>query len=237
MPNIASMRMPSYTDDFGNTYLNVPFKIKDEYKDSISLGYQENNTAICSSTAGIFNPRAVIATFLFSGIVQKIRFPVPSPEQIPTAVNQLIAAAECIELDGESWTLLPPTRFNYNSFFGSYTLPQDSSKETGTFGYSSDLLGAIRSKYAVELNPSNLSGPTLDCMDDRDTVAVCPTTIVGFRTRRLILTARNTNGGTIVRQAPVTGRSILASCVSSYTNIVACLGYKGESIRNLQALV
>lgn len=228
--------MPTYTDDFGNTYENVGFKIKDEYTDSINLGYQPRQTQLCSATGGLFSPRALVATFEFSGIAQKIRFPVPSPEDIADAIEQLLGVAVCLELEGESWSFLPPTRFGYNSANTQYTLPQDSSKESGTFGYSSDVLGAIRAKYASEQEPAAITGVGLGCAEDRQENTVCSTTLTGFKTRRVIAVARNINGGQIVRQFPVTGRATLASCVSSFTNLVACVGYQGESVKNIQVL-
>ncbi|NJM00462.1 MAG: hypothetical protein HC924_17510 [Synechococcaceae cyanobacterium SM2_3_2] len=239
MPNIASLQMPTYTDDFGNTYDNVGFKIKNEYSDSINLGYQERSTSVCSSISGLFKPRALVATFNFNGNAQTIRFPVPSPDQIESALNQLRNAAVCVDLVGEEWTLLPPSRFNYNPSQQEYTLGQDGNKVSGSFGYSSDILGAIRAPFAVEQNPTQISSVILNdtCMSDRLENVACTLRIEGFKARRLILTARNRNGGSIVRIAPQTGRSTLQRCVTTQGAVAACVGYQGESVRNLQILV
>lgn len=239
MPNITPLVMQNYTDDLGRSYENVKFKIKTEYSSGPTatlFGYRLPENQVCA-TARFFAPRYLLASFSVNGRPEKIKFPVPRTEQIEPGLRALKQIrAVCVDLVGEKWSLIPPS-LGYTPSNPTYTLPQDSSKTSGTFRYQSDVLGSnLRAKFAVEIAPDALSTQILNafCMPDIQENDICAATFEGFQTRRFVATAKNENGGSIVRQAPLTSLAGVPTCLGQIGARASCVGYLGESVKNLQ---
>lgn len=231
MPNMVSRQM-DYTDDFGNEF-TVRFRIKEEFADQFNEYEEPEERACGGGGSGNFDHRYLLAT---KDDGQKIRFPVPQREQIRTFADDLLGDDfVCIDLVGESYNVFP----GIGNRGASYTIPDGfSNKKNGVIEYTSDVLQVISAKVAFEEAPTAISGVVEQCIgglqiDTDDVRVACATTLRGFRTRRIIGKAANSNGGTIVRAAPVSDLDP-TSCRTAMGGVAVCVGYEGEAIKNLQ---
>lgn len=239
MAPIESLIMPTYVSDFAGEFTDVKFKLKRGRSD---LGQDCGNYAapinqVCSSSARLFSARALIVTFQDG---EKVRFPVSDPANITACATALKAAdgVACIDLDGEEWGVIPPTVGNYTSNSDAYelTLGQKSEKINGSYDYTSDVLGTVGDKFAIEQEPIELSGSFMDCIANPRDKDKCVIT-VGVKARHIKIIANGLDGSSIVRKGKVSLIGNIPTCIQAMSDKVLCVGYKGESIKNLHLLL
>lgn len=238
MPNIAIRQIDAYTTDLGTTIENLRFKIRIDKADA-PIPYSVSNTGICSGGGSLFSPRALIAEYPDRS---KIRFPMATPNNINlfASVALLIAdGAVCVHLEGEKWTQLPSNIVGGIPTRTEYALPTTgvTAIETGIYDYNSDILGAVTPRYKLEVNPLAVSQAVLSCLANAQEGSF-PCTINNVITpRALTVIAAKQGGGQIVRKTNPqnTGQDVI-DCAANLYQAGFCVSYKGESIRNVQAL-
>ncbi len=249
MAPIISRQVKEYWSDLSDNggalkYPKVRFKIK-EGKESKAADCAdiEIPDSVCAP-ATLLKMRALVVTFK-SG--EKIRFPVDRAAKIVLCTRALKNDNDvvCIDLDGEEWGIVPPSLAGYKQNSTAYSLPTDakSAKDTGGFDYTSEVMGKIRYKFAIEISPSAISGAALACLDNVGAKDGCTIPIPGFQPRYIVLKANRSkkpgepNSPLIVRKATVATLSKVMACAKAMGDLGLCIGYKGESIKNLQNLV
>lgn len=245
MPRMMPYQLAEYHSDLGIKYEELRFKISEYYGKDLAgkLGYKAPIGGLCSPTF-LFKPRAVIATYKDGA---KIRFPVPSPQKIKDAVEELLKLTDvvCIDLDGEEWRVIPPSVGDYTPKFQNFQLPDGKAKKiTGVMLYSSDIAGKNTPvRFAVEAEPNQVITLAKGCWNDRGPKS-CASPIP-IRARHVIFygTGKTLKSATgfehtqkIVRKFPVEDLVKLCNCIKRVGREAECLGYKGESVRNVHLL-
>ena len=250
--NVSKM-MATYTNDFNGTATNVPVKFTAEA--IIPDGfYEDRPTELnCGSLGSLFKPRRLIATFSF-GVHE---YPIFSTARIKPSVEALkVAGAICIDLVGESWTNVPGTLINTPTFKSTpYPIQAEDGtgisnpnavngsgdKEVGDYDYNSDLtdLGTVSLRYAIEKQPQDILNAAKGCLVNptESEAAFCAASSIGIKPRYFIIKAAVGTVNTLARQAKVSSLADLATCGENLAAVAYCLGYKGESIKNIGNLL
>jgi hypothetical protein len=187
-------------------------------------------------------------------------------ELLPSAADNLTPGtgadeAVCINLDGEEWSLVPGSIFGGLSFKTTpyNNIPNRGKKETGTYSYQSDVdgLGKLTLGYSVEELPADLANCQKAGMAEiKSGRGICSASALGIDPRHFVIQALWTAddnsilpggkaGGNVRRRANVSGydENILPGSkkpqdvAKEIDKCAYCLGWKGESIRNLHNLV
>jgi hypothetical protein len=237
MPNIAVREMAAYATDLGTTIENFGFKIRADKADG-PLNYTLRASS-CSGGGSLVKPRALVAEYADGS---KIRYPIPQPNStlIFAATAVLIGdGAVCVHLEGEEWTQIPPNIVGVTAVTRTaYDLPTGFTEiQTGSFLYLSDGLGAVNPRYKMEQNPPAIFQAAKGCLS-QPVVGTFPCAINNvIKPRELSVVANKNGGGLIVRKThPASVGNDVFTCAASLFNVGFCVKYKGESIRNIQAI-
>lgn len=254
MALVNAMRMlPTYTDDFGTEYKNLNVKFGDDAPSAVIEDLYDARTNIISCAAtSLFSPRALIATFEDG---TQHRFPLASRDttDIETAVLLLKDnAAVCIDLEGESWNLVPQTFFTGVTFRSTpFTdIPSAKVQESISFNYAPDIqaAGNVRLSTRVEKNPTSLNGCQKSALDDAKIQGggICSGKSLGISPRKYIIQALakktgegdDVNPRRVVRNAIVSSKlpASLKSDIDGIAPCAYCVGYQGESVKNVHLL-
>ena len=241
MAPIQPLQLETYTTDLGFAYGDVKFKLKrgrGELNVDNGCGtYLPSVRGVCASPNRFFKMRALIVTMVDG---EKVRLPISTVDRIVACVQALKGNEDvaCIDLDGEEWGVIPPTLGGYTTNNTVYQLPTGSKSEkfNGAYDYTSDVLGLSVDKYAIEQNPESISLQLLECLANRREKDRCILT-AGVRARHIVVIANGSNNSAIVRKGKVSTLADVLTCVQGLTDRVLCIGYKGESIKNVDLLV
>lgn len=250
--NVSKM-IATYTNDFGGTANDLPIKLTTEAP--IPNGfYTDRPTDIsCGSVTRLFIPRRLIAKFDF-GVHE---YPIDAIANIATRVDALkTAGARCIDYVGERWANVPGTLIGSPTFKSTpyaieatdgtgVTNPNavngSGDKEVGDYQYNSDLaaLGTISLRYNIEKAPSDILTAAKDCLTNatESEAAFCSAGSLGVKPRYFTIKAAVSTKNSLARQAKVSSAADLATCGAALGAVAYCLGYQGESIRNIDALL
>lgn len=239
-------RFPNYVDDFGASIPNIPAKFGQDLADTIitGMGYTLRPAAIsCGGVAGIFQPRHLIATFE-NGSVHK--FLVNIADVIAKGQFLYAQGAVCVALEGEKWGNVPSNKFPNDTTFRTSpwsNLPDRGIKDAFTFNYTSDVVsGVIKMATNIETLPEALQNCQKAGLADavKGAGGICKLSASNVVPRKLIIQAIGTKDGDaatrkriVRRQAKVSKRADLATVGKDIAACAYCLGYEGESIRNL----
>lgn len=249
----ATRMLPTYTDDFGTEYKNLNVKFGDDVPSAVIEDLYDARTNIISCAAtSLFSPRALIATFEDG---TKHRFPLASrtTADIETAVLLLKKnTAICIDLEGESWNLVPQTFFSEATFKTTpFTdIPSEKVQESISFNYAPDIQaeGNVRLSTRVEKNPTSLNNCQKSALDDAKIQGggICSGKSLGISPRKYIIQAlaKKTGEGDdipprrVVRNAIVSSKTAatLKSDIDGIAPCAYCVGYQGESVKNVHLL-
>jgi hypothetical protein len=242
----AKLQMPSYTDDFGNTYENIPFKIGNGANVE-GFGYTNRPNTIICSPAQLFTPRRLRATF---NTGSSHTYPVPTQDDIKTYINLLTEkGALCIDLIGEEWNLITEKAIGAATYKTTpYTdIAKSGVKEVGTYTYTSDVLAsAITLGYRFESTPTSLLDAQKGCLENiSKSKGICSGSGIGIKPRRFTIMALSQNDGDddatakVMRQVPVSAKAAaqVKACGVKAAPASYCLAYDGETIRNVHNLV
>lgn len=238
MPRIDSRQMQTYVSDLGLIYKNVRFKMKGG-RSELAEGCEtyDDPIGICPTSRLIKQLRALVVKFSDG---ETVRFPISNPVNIADCVRHFLAitSVECIDLDGEEWGVVPPTLGGYTPVTTVYSLPTGgkADKATGSYDYTSDVIGLIGDKFAVEDNPEPLATQLLGCPENKREKDRCVLG-AGIKARHVLAIANGAGGSVIARKGKVSSVDSVLSCISAVGNRVLCVGYKGESIRNVHLLI
>lgn len=248
MAPIQSKNVPSYTSDFTIVYNDIRFKLKaGRVADGQTCGDYEDPPAgvVCGGTGNLFKMRALIATYVDG---EKVKFPVSTNAKIVPCIQTLkaVEGVVCIDLEGEEWGVVPPLLAGYTPVNTVYTLPtkEKSDKTTGSFDYTSDISGLIGDKFAIEENPTEISSKLLGCLAARRDKDKCVLG-AGIKARHVIAIANGSYedkpagilGGAIIRKGKVSLLANVLDCIRAVGDVTLCVGYKGESAKNVHLLV
>lgn len=257
MANVnATRQLTSYTDDFGRTYTNLPFKISEFYANNPAFQGQwsDRQAAIPCSPGSLFTTRRLVVTFLrnddVAGIVyERIQMPVATRAAVLPTVQALLQQANviCIDYEGERWTSLPgsflPQGVSFNPL-ATIEVGLSATKVSGTISYEAEYSGGtVTTSYRIERFPESVSDTFVQCVDDFTVNALC-SDAADITTRRLIVKARKffdgeVRPGTVVRSVPISRESSsdILTCLALVAPIVVCAGYEGEKVKNVQNLI
>ena len=250
--NVSKM-IATYTNDFGGTANDLPIKLTTEAP--VPNGFYDDRPSdiSCGAVTRLFVPRRLIAKFDF-GVHE---YPVDAIGNIPARVDALkTAGARCIDLVGERWTNVPGTLINSPTFkstpypieatdgtgvTNSNAVNGSGDKEVGDYQYNSDLaaLGTISLRYNIEKAPSDILTAVKTCLTNpvESEAAFCSAASLGVKPRYFTLKAAVGTQNTLARQAKVSSAADLATCGGNLGAVAYCLGYQGESIKNIDALL
>jgi hypothetical protein len=257
-------------------YNNFTFKLRGGYDDCFApnSGITTNTGSCFCPPSNLFKPRVLVAKFAVTtpppaGTLSRdcatVRFPVALPQEalIRAWVTALKACgAVCVDLEGEEWSVIPPSLGNYTPSGDLFTLNLGvvAPKISGVMStYDSDGLGTNQKvPIRYEATPIELTGATLGdpptpggtfrrCHGAfEDSVACAGRSSIS--PRKIIIKARGTTAGggilgippsQIVRGLPIELKSDVLTCIRDIGNItgVNCLGWKGESIKRIDQLL
>ncbi|MCA2652893.1 hypothetical protein [Microcystis sp. M061S2] len=254
MALVRSDRMiGTYTDDFGTEYPNLNVKFGDDVPNAVVQQlYATRTDEVNCGAVGLFVPRALIATFTNGNIH---RFPLASREtaDIEEAVLLLKSNnAACIDLEGESWNLVPQTFFAGATFRTSpFTdIPSAKVQESVSFDYTPDIQasGNVRLSTRIETAPTALNACQKSALSDVEVQGggICSGRSLGISPRKYIIQAVARKSGEtaaskprrVSRNAIVSDKS--AATIKSQIDGIApcayCVGYRGESVKNVHLL-
>lgn len=245
----------SYTDDFGIVYPHVPVKFGNDVDEATlnQLGYtlRLEKTPCSASPRSGFTLRHFVATFE-SGAKHKFPFDASNPGAYTTFYNGLIAVgAICIDLVGESHRILTQKELGQALTYKNtpYTdIPARADKTSYTYNYSSSILtNAISLTTPIETLPTALNTAQTGCLGQTSTEkGICSGSRLGIKPRHFIIEALSkatvagvTSSGKVSRKAiTVSGTPAdLKACAVKLASAAYCLGYQGESIKNVQNLL
>lgn len=248
----ATRMLPTYTDDFGNEYTNLNVKFGDDAPtEVINDLYSPRNAVISCAATSLFSPRALIATFS-NGTIH--RFPLGS--RITADIEEAVLLlkendAVCVDLEGESWNLVPQTFFTVTFRTTPFTdIPSSKVQESISFDYAPDIQasGNVRLSTRIETNPTSLNGCQKSALDDVQVEGggICSGKSLGISPRKYIIQAiaRKTGEGTGTKPRKVRRNAIVsakaAATVKSQIDGIApcayCVAYQGESVKNVHLL-
>ena len=250
--NVSKM-MATYTNDFNGTTTNVAVKFTTEAIIPNDFYVDRPSEINCGSLGGLFRPRRLVATFSF-GVHE---YPIYSTARIKPSVEALkTAGAICIDLVGESWANVPGTLINSPTFkttpypiqandgtgiTNNNAVNGSGDKEVGDYDYNSDLadLGTVSLRYAIEKQPQDILTTAKSCLVNptESETSLCPASSIGIKPRHFIIKAAVGTVNTLARQAKVSSLADLVTCGENLAAVAYCLGYKGESIKNIGNLL
>jgi hypothetical protein len=249
----ASRMIPNYTDDFGNDYKNLNVKFGDGAPTAVTDDFYDDRTSSisCASTS-LFSPRALIATF-DDGTIHKFPLASRATGDIEDAVLLLKTNnAVCIDLEGESWTLVPQTFFATATFKSTpFTdIPSEKVQESITFDYSSDIQasGTVKLTTRIETAPTALNTCQKSALESPQVQSggICAGRSLGITPRKYIISALATKTGDPVTAPPrkvirnaIVSTKVGATIITKITGIAPCaycVGYRGESVKNVHLL-
>lgn len=248
----ATRMIGTYTDDFGNEYPNLNVKFGDDVPSAVvqQLYAVRNNEVNCGATS-LFTPRALIATFN-TGTIH--RFPLASREtaDIEEAVNLLKSNnAVCIDLEGESWNLVPQTFFTADFRTDPFTdIPSEKVQESISFNYSPDIQasGELRLSTRIEKTPTALNACQKSGLNNVEIQGggICSGRALGISPRKYVIQATATKSGDpadakprrVIRNAIVSNKvaTEIKSAIDEIAPCAYCVGYSGESVKNVHLL-
>lgn len=248
MPRMVPFEMPVYKSDLGISYDNVRFKIRDPLAGLLQscAGYKSPKTSVNCGFTRLLKPRALIATFDDGA---RVRYPIPEISILSKCAKDLLNGGKvvCLDLDGEEWYTVPPQTGDYTPKFQNFNLAAGKAKKiTGIMEYKSDVLGGVNLRWQMEEDPTKITKIAQDCVNDKGFNA-CAVRIP-IRARHVIFksTGRKLQSQSnpdfvhlqkIVRKYPVDGIGGVCECIKKLGNESECVGYKGESIKNLHLLL
>lgn len=255
-----------YVDDFGNEWPGIGLKFGGGVCGPHLIQFYEKETVNCGRGNFPFKPRALVATFPngkqtryvlpHTGLLEtfvRILYPSLLDDFIPGEDRS--CEAVCIDLEGEEWNYIPATFLQPNLVFRTepYTnIAKRSEKTSIQFDYSSDVpnIGTVKMTRLIEKAPSDLVVCQKAGMANNvEKKAVCQAQGIITRNRRFIIIASwkvDTNGalpggavtGSIRRNAHLStkfGKN--ESRLQPIADCAECLGYQGESVRNVHRYV
>ncbi|PSF30585.1 hypothetical protein C7H19_23680 [Aphanothece hegewaldii CCALA 016] len=253
----ASLQVSVYTDDFGNTYENVPIKFGDtvDAKVITTMGYTARAGGVICSGNLPFAMRHLVAVFA-DGSTNML--PVAKRSDIPDLVGRLIGlkavnnspkAAVCVSLVGEKWNLLTAKVYGNAEFKTTAydNIPSSGKKTSYRFTYNSDVLsGNVQLSTAIEIAPSDLHDCQKAGLGTVETGAgICSGASLGLKGRHYVIQALAKKSGETEAKRRVTRQAIVAAqsavnikaVIASIDGCAFCLGYMGESVVNVHNLV
>lgn len=254
MALINSLRkLDIYTDDFGNEYPNLNVKFGDNAPSAVLTDlYSVRGGEVGCGTSNLFTPRALIATFTNGSIH---RFPLGSraTSDIEDAVTLLKDNdAACIDLEGESWSIVPQGFFIGTTTFKTtpFTdIPSAKVQESVSYNYSPDVqaTGTVRLRTRMETAPSALNACQKSALDNATVEGggICSGEALGISPRRYIMQALATKTGDpagkvrrVVRNAIVSDKAAadILTEIDGIAPCAYCVGYRGESVKNIHLL-
>jgi hypothetical protein len=250
----ATRMLPTYIDDFGTAYTNLNVKFGDDAPLAVvnELYSARTDLVSCSATS-LFSPRALVTIFT-NGTVH--RFPLGSRNTADIEEAVLLLkdnGAACVDLEGESWNLVPQTFFPSVSFRTTpFTdIPSSKIQESISFDYTADIQasGTVRLSTRIETNPTSLNECQKSALDDVQVEGggICSGKSLGISPRRYIIQAIADKTGwaalgrrpSRVRRNAIVSAKIAATIKSEINGIAPCaycVGYQGESVKNVHLL-
>lgn len=239
-----SHMIASYIDDLGTEHKNLAFKIQGNAP-LISDFYQARTKALCSA-GKFFKFRALIATFEDG---RKLQYPLPDPGNALSWTEQLMGAgALCVNLEGEEWGFIPKTIIPGSYRSSPYSgLPPRKVYESITFDYTPSTVGIDAVRLSTRIPTDN--GSLNTCQKEglqgiEEGAGICNAAGI-VEPRRLIIQARSIDSfnsadfreGAVRRNAIVSSPLAVVPTGTAIAGCAECLGYKGESIDAIHALV
>lgn len=246
--------LASYTTDFGVDIKNINTKFGNDITRDLllCLGYENRAVASLCPVTARFTPRHLEAIFP-NGAKHKFIIDTSDGDAFTKFVKCLIdAQAVCINLIGEKYRLLTEKDIGKVDYKTTpYTdIPNKASKKTYRYTYSSDVLKTeITLATPIETLPTTLNEAQTACLGTTKTdKGICSGAGLGITPRRFVIQAINEKVipgidgkkyGDVSRYAPVALRSPqdLKDCAKKIATAAYCLGYEGESIKNIQDLI
>lgn len=248
----ASLQVPTYTSDFGKVFTNLAVKFGNDVPAGViaALGYVVRTVGIVCSSTNRFSPRHLVVTMTTGA---KHILPV-NRDQLTAAVVAALKAAGvvCIDLIGESYTLLAPAEIGsptYSTTTGYSNIPSLNAKTSYVYNYVSDVfLSGISARIAIETLPAATLAAQLHCLDNPvvSSGGVCSSVGLGLTPRRLILkhnalkTAPAKNG-VVSRYVNVSSDipADLITCANAteVAGAALCLAYMGESVKGVESIL
>lgn len=240
----AEFMISEYITDFGTKVSNLPVKMLAGHPSFLPDEYTLRTANPCPASAGLFRPRALIATFANN----KVRFPIGNRANLADRARELInRGAICVDYEGEYWPYVPATLFNGTYRTQPLTNDTDGRRTTGTFSYVSDILGNIVLPFNFESTPEELLTAALGCVQGYQQLGFCSGSQgTGVKARRLKGKGLNQERDDVERENPIRrtyARDIKISaqnptqCAQSNASLYYCFSYVGERIRNLHLLL
>lgn len=235
----ATFMIDTYTTDFGTEVKNLNVKMLDGFRQRLADEYVDRVESLCGGTGGLFRPRALVATFEDG---KRVRYPIGDRTNLTTRIQTLKAEdAICIDYEGEYWTYVPNSLFGNISYrttpLGGVT--NDGTKKTGTFTYTSDILGAISQPFNFESTPAELTTLAEACVSNLVEFGFCTgAQSTGVRARRFRGKGLVDGVGkrTYARDIKVSDAAP-NNCAGTNAPGYFCFSYIGEVIKNVHLLV
>lgn len=239
-----SHMIATYVDDLGSSHVNQAFKIQGNAP-LLDTFYQARTQALCSG-GKFFKMRYLTATFADG---RKLQYPLPDPGNAISWTEQLIGAgALCVDLEGEEWGFIPKTLIPGAYLSTPYSnLPPRKVYESLSFEYTPSTTGidSLRLSTRIptdnnDLNTCQKAGLT----SIEEGAGICNAAGI-VEPRRLIIQARSIDSfnaedfrqGSVRRNAIVSSPLAVVATGGSIVSCAECLGYKGESIPAIHALI
>ncbi len=246
---ISNLSLDAYIDDFGNLYNNIPVKFGGDIPQGLlnAIGYKPIDNKCGSSK---FFKKRYLEVELSNG--SKYQLPFGELDAVGSYVNAILGASLgenlevlCINLVGEEWSNVIPKKIGLeDSIFKSTPweadlIPKSKKYTKYNYSYFSDVVGNYQSSTLIETNPTELHNCQKAGLKDpiEVTKTICSTSI-GIEQRRFYIKAYTTNNTAVTRQA-ILSSSItdIQDTYKAITPCAFCVGYRGESARNLFELM
>lgn len=236
----SGLMMEEYISDVGGkTFSNVPVRFGANIPDSLleQMGYVESE-----SGCGIplrFKRRAFIVT-MADGAVH--RLPIGNPDDIPdkaAALNEL-GDVICVGIDGEQWGSIPANIVDIEYTTANKIISAERKFVNYQGDYTSDVTGTS-SKIIIRVEDTNedLKNCSVSKLDGATQTEASCGTGKGFKPRHFLIKGKGGSAGSssnYSRKAVVSTLSG-AESASNLGDCSQCLGYKGESMNNVELLL
>lgn len=237
MVKMTTGQIDTYTDDLGRAVPNYRFKIRED-KLPVS-GFNAAPDGICLGGSGVFKHRHLLAEYPDGSAIQ---YPVANFLTLAAQLAVIIGdGANCVHLVGESWSFIPPNLLGGAAPTRTEYPEQPDGKtqiETGTFEYTSDVLGAVTARYKMETDPDAIFQAVKGCLAN-PIAGTTPCTITGqIQPRSAVVIANRVGGKQYARKTSPQGRGApIIDCGTALLGVGLCVRYQGESVRNIQNIV
>lgn len=236
MANVEKRLIEVYTDDFGHTYENVPFKVEKQSK--IDLNFPIRGTGIRSVCGArkYFSVRKAKVVFQdgFS-----IEIPIPNLDDVAEAMTVFKSNPDiaCVGLIGEKWKVIPPGIMG--GAYANTGLAGNDKPDTAKFIYNYELDGnsakIIRS-VSIEVLPALLLTAQSACLDKVVTTEAIACAVSDEFQPRMFKGVRinSATGGVFNRQIIVSASkaSDIKDCGKKVMTNFNCIGYIGQTMAN-----